>query len=325
MSSGVLPLPTYGVVPTGFNRKSFNTILLELENAMVQEFGSNVIQTPQSPFGQINGLMADLITSLWEYAEDVYQSYDVEQATGTRLDGLATLRLMNRAADENGMPENDMDFRRAITNSGRARVDVADLTRALLGLEGVTYVQVWVPDQAETVEQRIPPGYVSVAIIGGDPDDIAEVMRRYIVPGISTYGNEVISATLRGLCRSMYILRPILIPVILDVSVAARRDDMGCPPPSLVAIRDTIASMKLKNGEDITYFKIRSTVEREYPNVEVVGFEGKREDISFGYNGAVVIGFIELATLDPKDITVNSVPTPTTATAPPFYPEPSLT
>jgi hypothetical protein len=96
MSSGVLPTPTYGVVPTGFNRKSFNTILLEIENAMVTEFGPSVIQTSQSPFGQLNGLMADLITTLWEYAEDVYQSYDVEQAEGTRLDALATLRLMKQ-------------------------------------------------------------------------------------------------------------------------------------------------------------------------------------------------------------------------------------
>jgi hypothetical protein len=293
---------SYGVQPTGFVRKSLNTVLLEIENAMRTEFGPDVIQTPQSPFGQINGLMADLITQLWETAEDVYQSYDIDQAEGTRLDGLATLRLMDR-----GSQETDMAFRGAITNQGRARVDVADLSRALKMLDGVEFVQVWVPGNSDTSTDILPPGYICVAIIGGDSHEIAEVMRQYVVPGISTYGNETVTAVVDGYCRSMLILRPILVPVELIVAVNSRRDIMGCPPPSLLAIRDALyigLYNTLRNGDDITYYRVRQIIESAFASVEVKGFNGKRDNVWMGINSDVVIGFVELATIAQDKITV---------------------
>ncbi len=297
--------PTYGVVPTGFNRKSFNTVLLEVEEQMITEFGPNVIQTPQSPFGQINGLFAYLVTQLWEYAEDVYQSYDVDQAEGVRLDGLATLRLMQRS-----FGESDQVFRQAITNQGRARVDIADLSRALLSLEGVTYSQVWIPGNADNAEQEIPPGYIAVAVIGGDDTEIAATMRYYVVPGISTYGNTPISATIDGYCRSMHILRPVEVPVKLKVYVLARRDEMGCPPPALLAIRDTLCTAinKLRNGDDVTYFRVRSAIESAYPNVEVAAFEGNRDDKWLGVQAPIQIAFQEIARVTCTDIVVEQAP-----------------
>jgi hypothetical protein len=184
------------------------------------------------------------------------------------------------------------------------------LTRALLSIEGVTYVQVWVPDQAESPEQQIPPGYICVAILGGDPDEIAAVMRLYVVPGISTYGNETVSATIDGYCRSMLILRPILVPVKLNVLVRAYRDNMGCPPPSILSIRDALAEglKSLRNGDDVSYFKVRSIIESKFSNVEVVAFEGERDGIKSGYNTSVSIGFIELATVAVDDIVVEIAP-----------------
>ena len=294
----------FGVVPTGFNRKHLPVVLQEIEAAMITEFGPNVVQTAQSPFGQLNGLMSDLIAVLWEFAEDVYQSYDIDQAEGARLDMLATLRLMDRSP-----AETDESFRVAITNEGRAHVNIADLTRALLRLDGVTYVQVWVPDPTNTPEQaqNIPPGYMCIAILGGDDEEIASVMRQYIVPGISTFGNTTVSATIAGYCRSMLILRPILVPVELRVAVHAGRDTMGCPPPSLLAIRDTLyvgLKQTLRNGDDITYYRVRQVIESAYPNVEVVAFDGKRDNVWNGYNTPVSIGFVELADVQNDKITI---------------------
>jgi hypothetical protein len=293
---------SYGVQPTGFVRKNLNTILLEIENAMVTEFGPDVIQTAQSPFGQINGLMADLITQLWETAEDVYQSYDVDQAEGTRLDGLATLRLMDRS-----FGETDLSFRNAITNQGRARVDINDLSRALKAIEGVTYCQVWIPGNSDEEIPEVPAGYICVAILGGAPEEIAAVMREFVVPGISTYGNETVSATIDGYCRSMLILRPILIPVELVVAVTPRRDIMGCPPPSLIAVRDALyigLYNQLRNGDDITFYRVRQIIESAFPNVEVIGFQGMRDQAWSAINAPVQIAFIELATVANDKIVV---------------------
>jgi hypothetical protein len=303
-----MPAP-YGVVSTGFNRKNLMEILGEIEAAMVTEFGPNVIQTPQSPFGQINGLMSDLISSLWEFGEDIYQSYDIDQAESIRLDMLATLRLMQR-----GMNESDESFRLAITNQGRARIDTADITRAIAGLDGVTYVQVFVNDTGLTDENLLPPASICVAVLGGDDEEIAYVLRQYVVPGITTYGNTSVSTDIDGYCRAMMILRPILVPVELYIEVKTSRDNNGCPPPSPVAIRDALiadlaygGSRQLINGDDLDFYRIRSAIESRWTNVQVVQFKGKRDNIEQVFNQPVDIAFIELATLIADKVTVNAI------------------
>ena len=118
---------TYGVDSGGFNRKPLPVILEEIEAKAKEIFGNGIIQTPESPLGQLNGLAADLITTAWEIGQGVYQSYDPDQAEGVALDRLASIRLLERMTGEN-----DISFRQAVTNKGEARIDLADLVRAVL-------------------------------------------------------------------------------------------------------------------------------------------------------------------------------------------------
>lgn len=298
---------TYGVQPTGFVRKPLPVVLAEIEAAMITEFGPDVIQTSQSPLGQINGLMADLIAQLWEFGEDVYQSYDPDQAEGVRLDTLAKIRILLRASGES-----DMDLRQAITNADRARIDMQDIVRAIVGVPGVTYAQVFINETNAIDANGLAPGMVAVAALGGSDDDIALAMRRYIVPGISTYGNKAVSTNIDGFCRSMMIVRPILVPVTLTINVRVANDYRGCPPPSPIAIRDGLiedlqGSRLLLNGDDVTLFRIRSAIESRYPNVEVTGFTGMRDEMAQATNQPVDIAFIEMATLDADNVTVTVV------------------
>lgn len=294
----------YGVVPTGFARKPLGVILAEVEASLITEFGPGVIQTSQSPLGQLNGLFADLVAQLWEFAEDAYQSYDPDQAEGIRLDTLAKIRLLLR-----GSNESDQGLRQAITNAGSARIDLQDIVRAIVGVPGVTYAQVFLNETNEVDINGLTPGMVAVAALGGDDDVIALAMRRYIVPGISTYGNTAVSTNIDGFCRSMMIVRPILIPVTLAIKVRVTNDHRGCPPPSPIAIRDGLiedlrGNRVLLNGDDVTLFRIRSAIESRYPNVEVVSFVGSRDSIPQTANEAVDIAFIEMATLAPENVTV---------------------
>lgn len=298
---------SYGVVPQGFSRKPLATILAEIESQMVTEFGPGVIQSAQSPLGQLNGLFANLVAQLWELGEDVYSSIDVDQAEGIRLDTLAKIRLLRR-----GSFEGDVDFRGAITNQGRARIDTQDIIRAVRGIPGVTYAQVFVNDNSEMDGNRLPPGTVCIAALGGDEEEIAAEMRRYIVPGISTYGNTYVSTNIDGFCRSIAILRPILVPTKLWINVRASRDNFGCPPPSPLAVRDGLLAdyageRILLNGDDLTFFRIRSAIESRFPNIEVVSFQGERDGKKFGLNEPVEFGFIELATLKSEDVLVNAI------------------
>ena len=85
-----MPAP-YGVVATGFNRKRLPEILESLNTGVKGVFGPDTNLAPQSPHGQFNGLMADIIHDQWELAEDVWHGIDPLQVTGTRLDTLLAL------------------------------------------------------------------------------------------------------------------------------------------------------------------------------------------------------------------------------------------
>lgn len=286
----------FGVQPTGFVRKPLGQILAEIEAGMITEFGPNVIQTAQSPLGQINGLMANLIAQEWEFAEDVYQSYDPDQAEGIRLEILGRLRILSRQTGES-----DAEFRRAITNQGRARVDLQDLARAVAGLDGVTYSQVFVNETGQLDELNLDPGTIVIAVLGGDDEEIAQTARRFIVPGINTFGNTLVSTTVDGFCRSLNLLRPVLVPITLTVNVRLFNDRLGCPPPSTTDIRAALVdNLRLLNGDDVTFYRVRQALESLFTTVEVVSIQANRPDTTGGE-----IGFIELATLAFEDVTVN--------------------
>jgi hypothetical protein len=289
----------YGVLPTGFSRKPLTQIIAEIEAALITEFGPGTIQTPQSPLGQINGLMAEIIAKEWELAEDIYQSYDPDQAEGIRLDTLGSIRLLGRGS------ATDEQLRLAITNAGQARIDLQDITRAIAALPGVTYSHVWVNDTGEVDENGMPPGSICVAVTGGDGEDIAQAIRQYIVPGVTVFGTEIVESVIDGFCRSFRILRPIEVPVELTITVRTRRDALGCPPPAASAIKAAFMSaVFLLNGEDVSYYRVRSVIESMFSNVEVVSIVGERDGLPQAENQPVDIAFIERASLAAADITV---------------------
>jgi hypothetical protein len=291
---------TYGVQPTGFVRKPLTVILSEIEAAMRTEFGSGVIQSAESPLGQLNGIFAELVSKEWEAAEDIYQSYDPDQAEGNRLEMLGRIRLVERAESEI-----DESYRQSITNAGAARIDIQDIARAVAAIEGVTYSHIFINDTGAADDNGMPPASVCVAVTGGDDDDIAQAIRTYIVPGVNVHGNYSISSVIDGYCRNFRILRPIEVPVNLNVHVKLGKDRMGCPPPSATAIRDAlIANLYLLNGDDVDHYRVRAVLETLFPNVEVMLINGSRDGIVQNDNDPVVIGFIERAILDDVDIVV---------------------
>lgn len=290
----------YGISPTGFARKPLTIILAELEAALITEFGPGVIQTSQSPLGQINGIFSEAAAKHWELAEDIYQSLDPDQAEGVRLDILGRIRRIGRAGGEG-----DDAFRRAITNAGQARIDLQDISRAIAALDGVTYSHVWVNDTGAIDSNLMPPGSICIAVTGGDDDEIAATMRKYVVPGVSMYGLTAIESLIDGFCRTFRILRPINVPVELNVVVRTFKDSMGCPPPSATAIRTTLVNgLYLLNGDDVTFYRVRSVIESAFSNVEVVSINGERDGIAQSNNTDVVIGFIERASLAAEDVSI---------------------
>jgi len=204
---------TYGVTVNGFNRKPLSVLLAEIEQANIDIFGPGLIQTEQSPMGQLNGLRADLLATEWENLLDVYQSLDPDQAEGARLDMLARLRLISRFAGES-----DESLRHAITNAGTPNTRDADFYRAVLNVDGVTWAKIYSNDTGAVDGDGLPAHSVAVVALGGDDSEIATVARQFIIPGITAYGNTQVSTTIEGFCRSIGITRPTPVPIFLNIS-----------------------------------------------------------------------------------------------------------
>lgn len=288
---------TYGTQPTGFVRKPLSVILAELEAAMVTEFGPGIIQTPQSPMGTINGLVADAVAEVWELGEDIYQSFDVDQAEGTRLDVLGRYRLVVRQglADE--------VFRRIVTNVGQARVDIQDIEAAVSSIDGVTFVAVWINGTDLTDANGLPPGAISVVVEGGVDQDVADAIRSHVVPGVITYGNTSIESMIDGYCRTLYIVRPVKVPVTLSIQLRLTNDKYGCPPPSPTAIINGLVAdwyATRNNGKDVNYYTVRQLIESRHDGVEVVSLIATRGDLAPA--GDDNIGFTEIGELSADSI-----------------------
>ncbi len=296
----------YGIQPTGYVRKPLAIILAELEAAMITEFGPGVIQTSQSPFGQLNGLMADLVAKIDEHNLDLYQSFDPDQAEGVRLDILGNIRLVNR----NTM--NDFEYRKVISNAGVARIDIQDIAQALKNINGVTFSRVFINDTGEFDDNDFKTGSLAISVIGGNDDEIGDVLRKYVVPGIKTYGNTRIESSEDGYCRSYMVIRPILIPVTLNVQVSLFRSTSFCPPPSLTSIRETLVTLWNEtryNGKGVSEFTVRSLLESEYEGLEVVRLSATRDGLPVDnlVSSDVDISFFEIASLSSDDVEVIEV------------------
>jgi uncharacterized phage protein gp47/JayE len=82
---------TFGVTSTGFNRKTNEDIISDLETAWKNEFGQDSDLSEDSPNSIIIGLIGGMSDSLWQVAEDTYNSLNVNTAEDVSLDNASSL------------------------------------------------------------------------------------------------------------------------------------------------------------------------------------------------------------------------------------------
>lgn len=296
----------YGVTSQGFARKPLAVILAEIEEANIAAFGTGVIQTPESPLGQLNGAMASIAATMWEIAQETYDSYDPDQAEGTRLDTLATLRVLGRMSGES-----DAAFRQAITNTGRARFDLADMERAALDVTGATWARGYTNASSSTDANGIPAHSNCLAVIGGLDSDVAAAIQPYLPPGIGIYGNTAVNVTVSGRCRTINIMRPTERAVWIAITCKVSVDANGCPAPSTSAIAVALANAlsgdnRPANGDDVTLHMLRTAIATVYPNVEITA-----ANAAFASTGLsavpLSVGFNEMASIVAANISVTVI------------------
>ena len=89
-------MPDFGVTTEGFNRKRLDQILDDKDSAVKSVFGENINLSPESPDGQINGVIAESDANLWELAEEAYNAFNPSVAAGLILSNLVQLNGLTR-------------------------------------------------------------------------------------------------------------------------------------------------------------------------------------------------------------------------------------
>ena len=82
---------TYGVTPTGFVRPSVEDILADIESDQRSLISQTLDQDPDSPLGQINGIVARQLGMAWEATETSYNAFDADRAEDFLLTALGKL------------------------------------------------------------------------------------------------------------------------------------------------------------------------------------------------------------------------------------------
>ncbi len=89
---------SYGVTPAGFIRKSYDTLLSEMQTKAqsAEFFGESIDLSDENPIGAEIKLMAWALSNQWQLAEDVYYSFDIDVAEGVSLNRLVALGQVKR-------------------------------------------------------------------------------------------------------------------------------------------------------------------------------------------------------------------------------------
>jgi len=84
------------VTDIGFVKKTLAEIVPEVEADLKSVFGENIDLDPDGNFGQLVGIISKGYADLWDLAEEIYNSRNVNAATGISLDNIVAENAIER-------------------------------------------------------------------------------------------------------------------------------------------------------------------------------------------------------------------------------------
>jgi uncharacterized phage protein gp47/JayE len=95
-----------GLSVTGFDAKRLADIKTDIEDALKAAFNDNIDLSAQSVFGQLIGIIAEVIADQWESEEDVYNSQYPSTASSNQLSNVVAYNgLVRKPATKTVVPE----------------------------------------------------------------------------------------------------------------------------------------------------------------------------------------------------------------------------
>jgi len=174
-----------GLSAQGITIKRLDEIKSELDSSLQLVFGTELSLDPSSPEAQLNGIIAEQISQLYELAQAVYVGMNPNFSTGNMLDLVSQIRGVDRNEETATVAD--------VTFTGLAGITiVAGSKFTATGLDGITFSL-----QNDTVIDALGFGYGRVS---------CNTLGKVIVPALTitgiispTYGLESVSNPLTGI------------------------------------------------------------------------------------------------------------------------------
>lgn len=164
-------MSSFGVLSTGFAKKSVSDILAELDAELKATIDPNLNTTPTSLVGQLLGVFAASVGDEWDVLEGVYSSNYPATADGASFDGVASITgaLRLEATESTVALVVTGDDATALAIGRQARVPNGGTFETLAGVV-INLATAWAPTTAYTVgdiRRNDTPDNIYVVTIAG--------------------------------------------------------------------------------------------------------------------------------------------------------------
>lgn len=115
----------FGLTPTGFNRKTVEDILAEIEASQKSIIDPELDVSAETPIGQLNGIFSSKLGELWELAEAVNANQYPDTSSDFGLDGVSSITGTFRAAAMEGTVTLDLSLNAGVLVPAGSIAEVA--------------------------------------------------------------------------------------------------------------------------------------------------------------------------------------------------------
>lgn len=209
-------------------------------------------------------------------------------------------------AEEGRARETDSELRARYkaTNSRSGGGTIEGIKARLAALDGVTYVAVRENRTATTDGNGLPPHSIEVTLLGGDNQEIADLLYLVKGAGINTHGAVSVNATDDyGVTQAMKFSRPTEVPIYFIVTLTT---DSNYPTDGDTQVKTAMVAYgdTLVNGDDVLNYKFIDAI-ASIPGILTIDIkQGTSDPPTVSTN--ISIATNEQAVITADDITVSS-------------------
>lgn len=171
----------YGVTANGFVAKPVSVIVDELNNKFNASFGSTFDTSPESPDGQIIGIVADIAGGCWQQSELSYNGYRPGAMEGVGLDNICELSNVQRYVNRHS--------RVTVECTGAAGTIVPAGSLVTDGImQFATDIEVLLPGDVTVIATQSGEYYIA-------PNTVNKIVDTTLIPGWTAVNNADIGET----------------------------------------------------------------------------------------------------------------------------------